>query len=121
MRSTKDWGNETTEPRPRAITARRVAFQCSETDLPRHYVGGDPAMSAVVSVLSSLFPEGEDFFVRSVRSYRDDVTDPDLKKQVAGFIGQEAMHGREHRRFNERLAALGYPTRSIDRTLRWGF
>ncbi|MGH2451839.1 MAG: metal-dependent hydrolase, partial [Candidatus Limnocylindria bacterium] len=24
-------------------------------------------------------------------------------------IGQEAMHGREHRAFNERLAALGYP------------
>jgi predicted metal-dependent hydrolase len=110
-----------TEARPSAITARRVAFQYSETDLPRHYVGGDPAMSAVVSVLSSLFPEGEDFFVRSVRSYRDEVTAPDLKKQVAGFIGQEAMHGREHRRFNERLAALGYPSRAIDRTLRWGF
>jgi predicted metal-dependent hydrolase len=106
---------------PREVIARRVAFQYPETDLPRHYVSADPAMSAVVSVLSALFPEGEDFFVRSVRSYRDEVTDPELKRQVAGFIGQEAMHGREHRRFNERLAALGYPTRAIDRTLRWGF
>jgi predicted metal-dependent hydrolase len=78
-------------------------------------------MSAVVSVLSALFPEGEDFFVRSVRSYRDEVTDLELKRQVTGFIGQEAMHGREHRRFNERLASLGYPTRAIERTLRCGF
>src|SRR5438270_11086141 len=31
------------------------------------------------------------------------------------------MHGREHRRFNERLASLGYPRRAIERPLRWGF
>ena len=29
---------------------------------------------------------------------------------MAGFIGQEATHGREHRVLNERLAELGYPT-----------
>ena len=44
-----------------------------------------------------MFPDGEDFFVRSVRHFRDQITDPELKRQVAGFIGQEAMHGREHR------------------------
>jgi predicted metal-dependent hydrolase len=114
-------GKDAIKVSPRTVTTRRVAFAYPETDLPRHYVNGDPVMSAVVSVLSALFPEGEDFFVRSVRSYRDEVTDPELKRQVAGFIGQEAMHGREHRRFNERLASLGFPTRAIERTLRWGF
>ncbi len=105
----------------RKLTTRRISFGYAETALARHYVSGDPVMSAVVSVLSALFPEGEDFFVRSVRAYRDRITDPELRRQVAGFIGQEAMHGREHRRFNDRLAALGYPTRAIDRTLGWGF
>ena len=105
----------------RTVTTRRVRFEYPRPELRRYYVNGDPVMSAVVSVLSSLFPEGEDFFVRSVRSYRDEITDAELKKQVAGFIGQEAMHGRHHREFNERLAELGYPTHAIDRTLRWGF
>jgi predicted metal-dependent hydrolase len=75
-------------------------------------------MSHVVTNLSAMFPEGEDFFVRSVRHYRDRITDPELKRQVAGFIGQEAMHGREHRTFNARLGELGYPTREIDRVVK---
>ena len=58
-----------------------------------------------------MFPDGEDFFVRSVRHFRDQITDPALKRQVAGFIGQEAVHGREHRAFNDRLDELGYPTK----------
>ena len=96
------------------MKTRRIEFAYPADDLPRHYAGGDLVMSHVVAVLSSLFPEGEDFFVRTVRNYRDQITDPELKAQVAGFIGQEAMHGREHRTFNERLQPLGYPTRRID-------
>src|SRR5205807_9716952 len=42
------------------------------------------------------------------------------KRQVAGFIGQEAMHGREHRMLNERLAELGYPTKLVERITRAG-
>jgi hypothetical protein len=70
--------------------------------------------------LSAVFPDGEDFFVRSVRHFRDQIADPDLKRQVAGFIGQEAMHGREHRAFNDRLGQLGYPTKYVERITRWG-
>jgi predicted metal-dependent hydrolase len=67
-----------------------------------------------------VFPDGEDFFVRSVRHYRDEITDPALKRQVNGFIGQEAMHGREHRAFNARLDQLGYPTKHVERFTKWG-
>ncbi|MCA1846368.1 MAG: metal-dependent hydrolase, partial [Actinobacteria bacterium] len=42
------------------------------------------------------------------------ITEPRLREAVEGFIGQESMHGREHRAFNEHLATLGYPTRPID-------
>jgi predicted metal-dependent hydrolase len=61
-----------------------------------------------------VFPSGEDFFVRSVRAFRADITDPVLAQQVKHFIGQEAIHGREHRQLNERLHELGYRTRRID-------
>ena len=100
----------------RAFPVRRISFFDADiTDVPHLFMDGDIVMSHVVAVLSSLFPEGEDYFVRSVRHYRDQVTDPVLKKQVAGFIGQEAIHGREHRAFNDRLAELGFPTKAIDR------
>src|SRR5690606_5320049 len=76
--------------------------------------------SHIAAMLSAVFPEGEDFFVRSVRNYRDKITDPVLKEQVKGFIGQEALHGREHRSVNERLAEHGYPTLFVDRVVKHG-
>lgn len=102
----------------RTVRTRRIRFDYPRGSLRRHYVGGDLVMSHIVAVLSATFPEGEDFFVRSVRRYADQVTDPELKKQVAGFIGQEVTHGREHRELNERLQEMGYPTRFVDRVVR---
>lgn len=86
----------------------------------RHYVQGDLVMSHVVAVLSALFPEGEDFFVRSVRHYADQISDPALSTAIAGFTGQELTHGRQHRELNDRLAQMGYPTRRVDRRTRTG-
>jgi predicted metal-dependent hydrolase len=90
----------------RVIETRRVSFDEVLANLPKHYAGeGDLIMSHVLANLSAVFPEGEDFFVRSVRHFRDDIDDPVLRKQVAGFIGQEALHGREHRAFSLRLTS----------------
>jgi predicted metal-dependent hydrolase len=99
----------------RDVRTRRIAFAYPTGSLDRHYVQGDLVMSHLVAVLSGLFPEGEDFFIRAVRGYRDQVTDPELQAQVAGFIGQEVTHGREHRALNDRLREMGYPTRMVDR------
>jgi predicted metal-dependent hydrolase len=112
--------------RERRITTRRISFEESLRDLPRHFAkDGDLVSSHVLAGLSSVFPDGEDFFVRSVRHFRDQITDPVLKRQVAGFIGQESVHGREHRVLNDKLAELGYPTKQVERltkaslALRW--
>ena len=102
----------------RNVRTRRIRFDYPSGSLQRHYVSGDLVMSHVVAVLSAMFPEGEDFFVRSVRRYADRITDPELKAQVAGFIGQEVTHGREHRELNERLQQMGYPTRRVDRMVK---
>ena len=105
----------------RVVPTRRISFEESLADLPKHFTeDGNLFASHLVASLSSVFPDGEDFFVRSVRHYRKDVTDPDLKKQVNGFIGQEAMHGREHRVFNDRLDELGYPAKRMERFTKWG-
>ena len=94
-------------------------FEQYVADLPKYFAaGGDIAMSHVLSVLSSTFPEGEKFFVRSVAAVRDQITDPKLREDIDGFIGQEQMHGREHQVLNDRLAEHGYPTRGIDSYVR---
>ena len=103
----------------RAVPTRRLDLESSFADIPRHFAKeGDLILSHLAVALSSVFPDGEDFFVRSVRRFRDEVTDPELKRQVAGFIGQEAVHGREHRAFNDRLDQLGYPTKRVERFVR---
>jgi predicted metal-dependent hydrolase len=103
----------------RTVRTRRIRFDYPRGSLRRHYVDGDLVMSHIVAVLSATFPEGEDFFVRSVRYYADQITDPELAEAVKGFTGQETMHGREHRALNERLHELGYPTRRVDRLVKF--
>jgi predicted metal-dependent hydrolase len=105
----------------REVPTRRISFEASLQGVPRHFAaGGDLVLSHVAASLSAVFPDGEDFFVRSVRHFRPQVTDPDLRRQVAGFIGQEAMHGRQHRAFNRRLSELGYPTLLLERVTERG-
>ena len=109
----------TTHAPARSVPTRPVEFDARLADLPRHFAAdGDILGSHVLTVLSSVFPDGEDFFVRSVEAVRDRIEDPNLRDDVEGFIGQESMHGREHRVLNERLAEVGYPTRAIATSLR---
>ncbi|MGL6235135.1 MAG: metal-dependent hydrolase [Segniliparus sp.] len=105
---------------PERIKTRRIKFHYPAGSLERHYVQGDLVMSHLVASLSAVFPEGEEFFVRSVRRFADQVVDPALKQQVGGFIGQEVTHGREHRELNDRLQQMGYPTHGVDRMVRRG-
>src|SRR5690349_21758774 len=105
----------------RVVPTRRVSFEESLRNVPKHFAAdGDLIESHLAVCMSSVFPDGEDFFVRSVRHFRDQITDPQLKKQVAGFIGQESVHGREHRALNDRFAELGYGTKRMERMTKRG-
>src|SRR5947209_7724470 len=108
----------------RSVPTRPMEFDEWVEDVPKHFAAnGDIVLSHVLMSLSSVFPDGENFFVRSVERVRDQIDDPKLQEDVEGFIGQEEMHGREHRVLNEHLAELGYPTRAIEKyilkTLQW--
>jgi predicted metal-dependent hydrolase len=100
----------------RAIPVRRLDVDFDAIQPRRHLIEDDKFQSHLLAALSAVFPVGEDFFVDAVKAYRRDVADhPRLRPLVKGFIGQESMHGREHRELNERLAQLGYPTAAIER------
>lgn len=67
--------------------------------------GGDPVRTAFWNALSSLFPLGETFFIDAVRPFVGRIADERLRRDVRAFMGQEAVHSREHRRYNNALCA----------------
>ncbi|MET5013242.1 metal-dependent hydrolase, partial [Burkholderia pseudomallei] len=66
------------------------------------------------NALSLLYPAGERFFKDSVLNYRDRIEEPNLKRDIACFIGKEAMHTREHVEFNYLLQSSGLPAHNLD-------
>jgi uncharacterized protein len=94
-----------------SIPIRRPAFALS-SEVPRHWLGGQPFASHFFDALSSTFPEGEAFFVRSVQHYRGSIADPELLRAISGFAGQEAQHRQHHARHLELLVAH-YPALAL--------
>jgi predicted metal-dependent hydrolase len=78
----------------------------------------------VLDALSSTFPDGEAFFVRSVHHYRDLVDDAELAEAIRCFSGQEGQHRRVHADHVQLLVDQGYTAlvpmnRLLDRVMRW--
>jgi predicted metal-dependent hydrolase len=89
------------------IQVRHPEFDLGH-EIPRYWMAGDPFKTHFLNALSSVFPDGEAFFVRSVMHYRDRVEDPELQKAIRGFAGQEAQHSQEHDHHVEMLVDQGY-------------
>jgi len=94
---------------------RRTKFGFDE--VPRYWLGGDPFMSRLIDALSINFPDGERFFMDSVRNYEKRVTDPKLREDIRLFIRQEAQHGYVHEQFNDMMKAQGLKADQIVRAL----
>ena len=101
-----------TTPADLTITPRDLRVD-RNTCNARWWHGGDPVATAYFNALSAAFPQGETFFIESVRRYRDSVHEP-LREQIAAFVQQEAMHTREHVVFNKLLRTAGYDLTAMD-------
>ncbi len=89
------------------IKPRNVEFGRG-VNYERWWCGGDPVVTAFFNALSLTFPQGESFFVNSVRRYLPELSEP-LRGQVEEFAQQEAYHSREHMAFNRQVAAAYEP------------
>lgn len=102
------------------LTPTRLAIRPRRLDpglpdpLPRHWLDGDPFKTHFFNAMSVLFPDGERYFIDSVRLFRDQIKDPQLQEQIRGFIGQEGHHSREHIDYNQRLRQLGYDIDALE-------
>ena len=100
-----------------AIKPQRMGFEFDEK-VPRYWLDNNYLISHTMNALSVLFPEGEQFFVDSVRAFRDQINDPKLKAEVRGFIGQEAMHSLEHIAMNQHVRDQGMPVEEMEKDLK---
>jgi len=99
-----------------AIKPQRMGFEFGE-EVPHYWLDNSYILSHTMNALSVLFPQGEQFFVDSVRYYQDQINDPKLKKEVRGFIGQEAMHSLEHESMNQHVRNQGMPVEELEEHL----
>lgn len=95
------------------IQPRRMDFEF-DAAIPLYWFGGDQFKTLLLTALSCTFPEGEAFFVRSVRHFQKGIRSKTLREQVKGFIGQEAHHSKEHGALNEFMQTKGVPTALVD-------
>ena len=98
-----------------AVPVRHMDFGFQDMALPKYFYDNDAFASTFFMAFSAVIPQGERFFIDAVRHYRKRITDPELQTRVTGFIGQEAMHGKEHDAVNDVYSAKGFPVRGLDR------
>lgn len=85
------------------------AINVKPTDAtPRYWFAGSAFESHFFNALSSTFPEGERFFIQSVRRYAPEISDPALNSEIAAFAGQEGQHSLQHDEHVEILVRQGY-------------
>jgi len=99
-----------------APSLRRRARSFAFETVPPYWFGGDPWRTRFFDAFSSLLPIGERLFIDSMRRTAADLGDPELDALVAEFAHQEGVHGREHRRYNDRLRVQGYDLDGWDRS-----
>lgn len=96
-----------------SFPVRRMDYQFA--DMPRYWCHNEPSFTHFFTGLSTLFPEGESYFVRSVRALRSNIkNNPQLDKDIGAFIGQEAMHSKEHHAFHVSAQQYGLNPESLE-------
>jgi predicted metal-dependent hydrolase len=90
------------------IEIRKIPFEFGKDINPLW----NPAMqewSHMVNGASLTMPYLEPFLIKNIREALPQITDPGLLEDARAFVGQEAQHYTNHRRYNEMLKARGYP------------
>ena len=81
--------------------------------IPKYWFRGDAYKTRVFDAVQSGFPDGERYFITSVRAFRDRIVDPAMQLDVRYFMRQEGQHGLAHARYNAMLEKQGMPMDAI--------
>ena len=102
---------------------RKVNF-VFEQPFPKHWYNDNPIATHFMNAQHLVFPDGEKFFIRSVKAFADVYKDnPELKRRVDNFIGQEGTHFAQHQKFWDVIESHSLKPDSflnIYRKITWG-
>lgn len=112
-------GSEAADHERLVLEARNVEFDWA--DLPFHYVPNEPMATHVLNVLHLLLPAGEEFFVEVFKKTLPLIKDDQLRLDVQGFIGQEAMHSQAHSGVLDHFDAQGIDVKPFTDQTKWVF
>jgi predicted metal-dependent hydrolase len=93
-----------------------MKFELDES-MPRYWHSDSPYITHFFTALSVVFPEGEKFFIDSVRNFEDQIEDPKTRHEVREFVKQEAHHTYQHRKYNSLVEAQGFDLKAYDRAV----
>lgn len=85
-----------------------------EKELPKYWFDNSPVKTHFFNALSITFPEGEKFFIDSIKALRDKIIDEQLLKDIDTFIKQENWHSYAHRQYNNWLLTQGLQSKKLE-------
>jgi len=85
-------------------------------NIPKYWFDNDAFLTRFWGGVFATFPEGERYFISSLRPFRDRITDEKLMQEVKDFMCQEGQHGIVHTEFNQILREQGMP---VDKLVRY--
>lgn len=108
-----------------SLTVRQPALSPPAASQPRAWLGGNLTISRFYDVAGLLIPPMERFGASTVHRLR--ARAPEMSEDLRAFCGQEAQHGRVHRRFHTLLEEQGLDVkpyvarmeRLLARMVRW--
>jgi predicted metal-dependent hydrolase len=89
------------------LRVRRMQFEFPD-DVKAHWNPAKPELSQVINACSLLMPYLEPFLIESIRMSLPHLPTEALRDEATKYIGQEANHFRQHRRYNDLILQQGY-------------
>src|ERR1700744_1014366 len=118
--------DQATGPHDASLDYERLVLQARDVEfdwakLPFYYVPNEPFTTHFCNVLHLLLPAGEEFIVEAFKNTLPLIKDDQLRRDVQGFISQEAMHSQAHSGVQGHFAAKDIDVTPFTNQMAWLF
>ncbi|OBY72754.1 metal-dependent hydrolase [Acinetobacter gyllenbergii] len=113
----KTSGISTANRKKASFPVRRLSFDFPQTN--RYWFDNDSYLTHMMNAMSGIFPQGELMLIEALRKIRGEIDNELLQAEISAFIGQEAMHAKEHIAFNNYASEQGIDIATLEAEMKW--